>query len=71
MFTLDINTQHQVQISSIDANVNLIENLLKNSFQTRWRFYFSKTDLHGCNRSYRLNYLINLFVYGILSDFVF
>ena len=42
MFMLDINTQHQVQISSIDANANLTENLLKNSFQTRWRFNFLK-----------------------------
>ena len=45
--------------------------ILKTHFKPDGDFTFPKTYLHGCNRSCRLNYLNNLFVYSASSDFVF
>ena len=45
--------------------------ILKTHFKPDGNFTFPKTYLHGCNRSCRLNYLNNLFVYSISSDSVF
>ena len=50
---------------------NLKYRILKTHFKPDGDFTFPKTCLHGCNRSCRLNYLNNLFVYSASSDFVF
>ena len=44
---------------------------LKAHFNLDGDFTFSKTYLHGCNRSSSLNYFNNLFVSSISSDSVF
>ena len=45
--------------------------ILKTYFKPDGNFTFPKTHHHGCNRTYSLNYLNNLFVYSISSDSVF
>ena len=45
--------------------------ILKTYFKPYGDITFSETDLHGRNRSCRLDYLNNLFVYSTSSDSVF
>ena len=45
--------------------------MLKGHFKPEGDFNFTKTYLHGWNRSCRVNYLNNLFVYSTLCASIF